>query len=432
MKKTVRVLAALLVAVILATSASAAKAIFVSPNGSGTTEQKATVATPTFTPPAETKTTATTAPGGFVFNGPAPVYTASDFPKTPAPTCLYPSYPVYTGCTAPCQPCGTYGYYGGWYRPAPYDILAGGKYYTVADARAEIDQYLARTAYNLIMTEGERRTICEGAYYVSSNPSVAYYDAASGKLVANHNGSSTVYVYTKGGVPIARLDVSVLVRTTYEKRNDILYVSTDAWNIGIEESTVCTVKSASGKVYNDILFKVIRGFDYGRVGEENGKISGKANGAVIVRAYSKSNPDVYGDVLVYVGSLTAAVFDGYWVTCPTGVQVTSWGYDVSDYIAAQNAIINGWIRSAEGIFIPVIRLADAVKTNPDGTKEQTKILYGDTLSYLDLLRMAYTDRTSLTNVLAGYNTVKYGSDKIVLNALDQRTVVLAQILGLLD
>ena len=164
MKKTVRVLAALLVAVILATSASAAKAIFVSPNGSGTTEQKATVAPPTFTPPAETKTTATTAPGGFVFNGPAPVYTASDFPKTPAPTCLYPSYPVYTGCTAPCQPCGTYGYYGGWYRPAPYDILAGGKYYTVADARAEIDQYLARTAYNLIMTEGERRTICEGAY----------------------------------------------------------------------------------------------------------------------------------------------------------------------------------------------------------------------------------------------------------------------------
>ena len=73
-----------------------------------------------------------------------------------------------------------------------------------------------------------------------------------------------------------------------------------------------------------------------------------------------------------------------------------------------------------------------MKTNEDGTKEQTKVLYGDTLSYLDLLRLAYTDRTNLTKVLAAYNTVKYGSDKIVVNALDERTVLLAQILGLLD
>ena len=137
-------------------------------------------------------------------------------------------------------------------------------------------------------------------------------------------------------------------------------------------------------------------------------------------------------MLVYVGNLTAAVFDGYWQTCPTGVQVISWGYDVADYIAAQSAFVNGWIKSTEGIFIPIIRLADAVKTNTDGTKEPTKVLYGDTLSYLDLLRMAYTDRASLTKVLAGYNTVKYGSDKIVVNALDDQTILLAQILGLLD
>ena len=421
MKRCARALAALLFASILATSVSA-KTIFVAPKGDGTTAPTTQVTQPVVTTPtvpaAQTQTT--TAPGGFIFNGPAAVYSASDLPKAPV-------YPVYTPVVPQIQT-----YFGGWYRPSPYDILVGGKYYTVADARAELEKYLDRTAYNLIMTEGERRTICAGAYYVSSNPSVAYYDTNTGKLVANHNGSAKVYVYTKGGVPIARLDVSVLVRASFEKLNDILYVSTDAWNIGIEEATNCTVTSASGKVYNDILYKVIRGFDYGRVGEENGKISGKANGAVIVRAYSKSNPDVYGDVLVYVGSLTAAVFDGYWTTCPTGVQVTSWGYDVSDYIAAQNAVINGWIKSAEGLFIPIVRLSDAVKTNEDGTKEQTKVLYGDTLSYLDLLRLAYTDRTNLTKVLAAYNTVKYGSDKIVVNALDERTVLLAQILGLLD
>ncbi len=429
MKRTVRVLCALLVAVILATSASAAKAIFVSPNGSGTTEQKTTAAPTVLTPTVPKTETTTTTSGGFIFNGPSRVYTAADLPKPTYPTC-YPTYPICPGYVPACQT--TCGYYGGWYRPAPYDVLINGKYYTVENARAEIENYLDRTAYNLIMVEGERRTICEGAYYVSSNPSVAYYDAASGKLVANRTGSSTVYVYTKGGVPIARLDVSVLVRASFEKLNDILYVSTDAWNIGIDGSTVCSVKSASGKAYSDILYKVIRGYDYGCVGEENGKISGRANGAVIVRAYSKANPDVYGDVLVYVGSLTSAIFDGYWTTCPTGVQVTSWGYDVSDYIAAKNAIINGWIKSAEGIFIPVVRLSDAVKTNPDGTKEATKVLYGDTLSYLDLLRLAYTDRTSLTKVLAGYNTVKYGSDKIIVNALDERTVLLAQILGLID
>ncbi|MBO7404205.1 MAG: hypothetical protein J6V24_04525, partial [Clostridia bacterium] len=82
--------------------------------------------------------------------------------------------------------------------------------------------------------------------------------------------------------------------------------------------------------------------------------------------------------------------------------------------------------------IPVIRLSDAVRTNDDGTTEKTKVLYGDTLSYLDLLRLAYTDRTNLHKVLAGYNTVKYGSDKIVVNALDDRTILLAQILGLID
>lgn len=425
MKRTVRTLAALLLAAILATSVSA-KAIFVSPTGSGTTEQTTTASQPASA--AKATESKTTAAGGFIFNGPAPVYTAGNLPKAPTPI-YYPSYvPSAIPTAVPSYPS----YIGGWYRPAPYDILAGGKYYSIADARAEIENYLSRNAYNLIMIEGERRTICTGAYYVSSNPSVAYFDTASGKLVANHNGSATVYVYTNGGVPIARLDVSVLVRTIFDQKNDILYVSTDAWNIGIEEATLCSVKSASGKTYNDILYKVIRGFDYGRVGEENGKISGKANGPVIVRAYSKSNPDVYGDVLVYVGSLTAAVFDGYWTTCPNGIQVTSWGYDVSDYIAAQNAIVNGWIKSAEGIFIPVIRLTDAVRTNDDGTTEKTKVLYGDTLSYLDLLRLAYTDRTNLHKVLAGYNTVKYGSDKIVVNALDDRTILLAQILGLID
>ena len=428
MKRTVRTLAALLLAAILATSVSA-KSIFVSPTGSGTTAETATATQPAATTPAATTpaaTTTTTSTGGFIFNGPAPVYTDKNLPKAQTPI-YYPSYVPYGVCTTTVP-----SYVGGWYRPAPYDILTGGKYYTVADARTELDNYLARNAYNLVMIEGERRTICTGAYYVSSNPSVAYYDTASGKLVANHNGSATVYVYTNGGVPIARLDVSVLVRTVFDQKNDILYVTTDAWNIGIEEATLCSVKSASGKTYNDILYKVIRGFDYGRVGEENGKISGKANGPVIVRAYSKSNPDVYGDVLVYVGSQTAAVFDGYWTTCPTGIQVMNWGYDVSDYIVAQNAIINGWIKSAEGIFIPVIRLSDAVKTNEDGTTEQTKVLYGDTLSYLDLLRLAYTDRTNLTKVLAGYNTVKYGSDKIVVNAFDDRTILLAQILGLID
>lgn len=419
MKRTVRVLAALLFAAILATSVSA-KTLFVGPTNSGATAEEASKIT--FTAPAaetETKTNA----GGAVFYSPAPVYTAANYPKIQEPTYVYVTSPY--GTVLPT-------FAGGWYRPAAYDILTGGKYYTVADALTEIQNYLSQNAYKLIMTEGERRTICEGAYYVSSNPSVAYFDAASGKLVANRNGTSQVYVYTKGGVPITRLDVNVLVRSSYEKKNDILYVSTDKWNIGVEEATLCSVKSASGKVYNDILYKVVRGFDYGRVGEENGKISGKANGTVIVRAYSKANPDVYGDVLVYVGNLTAAVFDGYWQTCPTGVQVISWGYDVADYIAAQSAFVNGWIKSTEGIFIPIIRLADAVKTNTDGTKEPTKVLYGDTLSYLDLLRMAYTDRASLTKVLAGYNTVKYGSDKIVVNALDDQTILLAQILGLLD
>ena len=90
MKRCARALAALLFASILATSVSA-KTIFVAPKGDGTTAPTTQVTQPVVTTPtvpaAQAQTT--TAPGGFIFNAPAAVYSASDLPKAP----VYPADP---------------------------------------------------------------------------------------------------------------------------------------------------------------------------------------------------------------------------------------------------------------------------------------------------------------------------------------------------
>ena len=72
-----------------------------------------------------------------------------------------------------------------------------------------------------------------------------------------------------------------------------------------------------------------------------------------------------------------------------------------------------------------------METLPDGGKRPTVVVSGDSLSYLDLLRLAYGSKTDVSTVIGAYNCDRFGYPGIVYNAYDYRTILLGAILGLI-
>ena len=89
------------------------------------------------------------------------------------------------------------------------NIITGGKYFTDADAKKELDDFFKCNSKVFNMTKGESRIFCDGASFYSDNDKVVKFDKKTGKLVAKGEGKACVYVFTEGGVPFYRLDVNV-------------------------------------------------------------------------------------------------------------------------------------------------------------------------------------------------------------------------------
>ena len=402
MKKSLRVISAALLLVMLCAAAvpASAKTLFVS--------QEVATYVPN-SPKAYEPRNPSNAPGAVVYTRETATYTS---------VVQLPDY---------CPACsGSWG----WYRPSCGDILPGGCYYGVDEGRRLVNEYLDANAYQTIMLIGDRRSFCDGAYYYSTDPSVCYFDYSTNQLVAKSWGTSHVYVYTRGGVPITRLDVNVRHEHPGEKNEDTLILTPDNWNPSVGGISTIGVKSKSGKIYNDIAFTIVSGWDRAYFGDTSGKICGVKNGTVIVRAYSKSNNQIFGETFLYVGKHTSSVYDGCWSACKDGISVSRWGYDVYDICGVNPSYVTGWIRT-DGICIPVVRIMNAVETYPDGSTRPTTVVAGDTLSYLDLLRLTYGDKSGLTTVIGAYNLDRYNYPGIVYNAYDYRTILLGAILGLI-
>ena len=402
MKKSLRVISAALLLVMLCAAAvpASAKTLFVS--------QEVATYVPN-SPKAYEPRNPSNAPGAVIYTRETATYTS---------VVQLPDY---------CPACsGSWG----WYRPSCGDILPGGCYYGVDEGRRLVNEYLDANAYQTIMLIGDRRSFCDGAYYYSTDPSVCYFDYSTNQLVAKSWGTSHVYVYTRGGVPITRLDVNVRHEHPGEKNEDTLILTPDNWNPSVGGISTIGVKSKSGKIYNDIAFTIVSGWDRAYFGDTSGKICGVKNGTVIVRAYSKSNNQIFGETFLYVGKHTSSVYDGCWSACRDGISVSRWGYDVYDICGVNPSYVTGWIRT-DGICIPVVRIMNAVETYPDGSTRPTTVVAGDTLSYLDLLRLTYGDKSGLTTVIGAYNLDRYNYPGIVYNAYDYRTILLGAILGLI-
>ncbi|MGN1409219.1 MAG: hypothetical protein ACI4XJ_03490 [Eubacteriales bacterium] len=309
--------------------------------------------------------------------------------------------------------------------------LKGAKYYSSGDAKKALEEYFSENSCDIYMTEGQEKTFCENAYFYSTDPDVVYYDYYSDTLVAAKNGSADVYVYTTGGVPFFKLHVSVSKKWSNTKTNPTLNVVPDEWRLDVDETTGFTITASDGKTYDDIELTVVKGSSKVSLTQVSHKLTAEKNGAVVVRAHSKSNPKISGEALIYIGPYEYSVCDGYWSCGYNGVydciNVSKW-YDC--WRDDCYSYINGWIKSAEGIFIPVIKVSDAVVAD-NGERRDTTIVTIGGVSYADLIRQAYGDKDALCSIISKYNLCKYGiftdSDYTFCGSVDPRLFYMSQI-----
>ena len=307
----------------------------------------------------------------------------------------------------------------------PGATIVGGKYYSLSEAKEYLAEYFEDNTYEINMKEGETRTIQAGSYFFSSNPEVAYYDYKTGKIVANDSGAAEIYVCTNGGIPYFCLKVNVVKRfTTTAKQSVYLQVTAEDYQLSVGEKTTIKAAASNGKTYDDILFSVDFGEDRATVGAKSGSFLADANGPVVVRAYSKSNPNVKGEALLFIGNYKNYIYDGMWTLTENGICVNGWGSaDVSvDYYS----YIAGWVQSDEdGLLIPVVKKLDAI--SEDG--EKTTILTTDTVDYAELLKEAYGNKSDLISIIKKYNLYKNGisENKVTIGDIDFGKLYLGQI-----
>ncbi len=300
-----------------------------------------------------------------------------------------------------------------------YGTLYGYKYFDKVNAKEWIENYFEDNSYRLELYEGEVREFNPDIYYFSEDPDVAYYDYKEGKIVANSRGQTNFYVYTNGGVPLYRLNVNV--SKIYRLSNNVpdqLVVDAAKWNVQIGDEFEFTVKSVSGKTYSDIIFEIREGSAKADLTQTTGKFTAKKNGVVIVRAYSKSNPNVYGEMLVYIGSYTSAILDGCYTKYDDCISVNGW-FD-GCFTSGNYYTVMGWVKGDDGTLIPVIAKKNAM----------IPTLNSGYVSYLDIFRKLYGSKNDICDILEKYNEIKYGKycDKVICDEYDYRNFFFANTL----
>ena len=302
--------------------------------------------------------------------------------------------------------------------------VPGGKYYSKKDAEKELKKFYEEHTYDFYMYRGDERTFCEGAYYVSSDPDVVYYDYKTETLVAKGSGNAEVYVYTKGGVPFFCMKVNVINKpgSTYST----LGLIPDEWHLdGAGDTTGFTVVTDKDWDADDFGFKIAHGQDIASI-TKSGKLKVTGKGPIVVRVYLKDNPNICGEALLYSGEYSTYFYDGYYKYDGKKYYTNHWGhdYDIGDL---RGCYINGWIKSAEGIFIPVLKKSEATVEGKD-----TTIVYYDNVSIAELIRDAYGDKEDLYNVITKYNLFKdkdIKKDVVTWEDFDNIKYILSQMLG---
>lgn len=305
-----------------------------------------------------------------------------------------------------------------------FDIIEGGKFCSVTDAKKELIEYFRQNCGDIIMYKGESRVLCAGAYFYSDDSDVVIYNELTGSLEAVGYGEASVYVYTKGGVPFYRFDVTVVKETIPET----LTVTPDSNYILIGETIDFTVTDENGDEVEDVTLSLVSGTSRAVFSRMTGKLTALKNGPIVVRAESKSDPDVYGECLIYIG-YRYSVCAGDWYHCDGGIRVDKWFGDICTGGISKPS---GWIKCLDGTLIPVLKLEEAPVVQPDGTVKDETVLYKDSINIFEYLKNSYDIKSDYIEILKKYNLIKYGIDcdydKLTWFDLDYKNYALSLIL----
>lgn len=236
-------------------------------------------------------------------------------------------------------------------------FIPGGKYYPAG--QISIDKFFEKNTYHMYLKSGEIQLFETGYKMYSADSTIAlcYTDGKNQVLEAKNPGLTYVYLYTSGGIPFLRLEVLVS-GTAYNTQRGTLDIIPGTWKLnGYGSST--TIDVWADKQYTDIILTVV----YGQAYIENGKVTAKSNGPIVVKAYSKSMPEIQGYEILYAGQYTSAIYDGCWSNGVQGINCTYWN---GNLWADPSFDICGWIVCGSS-YIPVIRKTTATITYPDGT-----------------------------------------------------------------
>jgi len=228
--------------------------------------------------------------------------------------------------------------------------LVGGKYYP-AD-KVNINKFFETRTYSIMMNSGEVQIMNTGYKMYSTDSSVVlcYTDGSNQVIKATGLGSAYVYLYTPGGVPFMRIGITVVsANYTHQKDSPVVDIIPDAWRLSkVGDSTNLTIYAP--EKYKDLELKVA----YGNATLDGNKLTATGTGAIVLHASSKSAPSVQGIAVLYVGEYVNSILDGHWQTVPNGICGNYWNPNLwisNDYI------ICGWV-VVNGNYIPVIKQCD--------------------------------------------------------------------------
>jgi len=303
--------------------------------------------------------------------------------------------------------------------------IKGGKYYSKKNAEKELEKYFDSHTYDIVLYEDDERIFCDGAYFVSTDNKVVYYDYTTGRLVANDSGTASVYVYTNGGVPFFRLDVQVVNKPG--KNPTVVDLIPDEWHLdGAGDTTTFTI-NGNGYDADEFNFYIAHGSGIASI-TKSGKLTVTGNGPIVVRATHKKYSNVCGETILYAGEYVSAFHEGYYTYKDNCYSTYYWGNAIDDF---RDCTVKGWIKSAEGIFVPVLKKFEGTVVREDGTKRETTILTSTNVTVADLIREAYGDKNDLYYIINKYNLFKgkdYINTKVTYDDFDYIKFILSQMI----
>lgn len=290
-------------------------------------------------------------------------------------------------------------------------FISGGKYYPAS--QVSVDKFFENNTYMLTMHYGEVQLFETGYKMYSADSSIAlcYNDGKNQVLEGKNLGKTYVYLYTNGGVPFLRLEVLV-VGNAYNTASGTIDVIPGIWKLdGYGSST--TLDVWADKKYDDITLSVA----YGSAYIENGKVTANGDGPIVVVAYSKSKPEIQGYAVLYAGSYTSAIYNGYWQNGNQGINCSYWN---GNLWADNSYTICGWVIVGKS-YIPVIDKTSMVSSFPKTDivnnlrfYSDLRLLVNECYGDYDVIR-AYLDLCRKNNAKDYYDLYNKALDEILRN-----------------